>query len=156
VLEDFPETHPDRAALLDLLQDYAEAVVNVQDPVSSVWWQVRDKPNWEGNYLESSASAMFTYALLKGVRLGLLDRNAYLPRAERAYHGLVREFIRPGDDGMISLTRVVSVGGLGGDNDRNGSFEYYLSEPVIADDPKGTGPFILASLEMERLGLLPQ
>lgn len=156
VLEDFPEAHPDRGALLDLLEDYAEAVANVQDPVSGVWWQVLDKPNWEGNYLESSVSSMFTYALLKGVRLGLLDRDAYLPRAERAYHGLVREFVRPGEDGMISLTQVVSVGGLGGDNDRDGTFEYYLSEPVVADDPKGTGPFILASLEMERLGLLPQ
>ena len=156
VLEDFPEAHPDRGALLDLLEDYAGAVANVQDPVSGVWWQVLDKPNWEGNYLESSVSAMFTYALLKGVRLGLLDRDAYLPRAERAYHGLIREFVRPGDDGHISLTRVVSVGGLGGDNDRDGTFEYYLSEPVVADDPKGVGPFILASLEMERLGLLPQ
>ena len=156
VLEDFPETHPDRGAILDLLRDYAEAVANVQDPVSGVWWQVLDKPNWEGNYLESSVSSMFTYALLKGVRLGLLDRDATLPRAERAYHGLVREFIRPGDDGMISLTQVVSVGGLGGDNDRDGTFEYYLSEPIVADDPKGVGPFILASVEMERLGLLPQ
>lgn len=156
VLEDFPESHPDRRAILDLFQAYAEAIVGVQDPVSGVWWQVLDKPNREGNYLEASASSMFTYALLKGVRLGLLDRDTYLPRADRAYHGLIREFVRPGDDGHISLTRVVSVGGLGGDNDRDGSFEYYLSEPVVSDDPKGVGPFILASLEMERLGLLPQ
>ena len=156
VLEDFPEQHPDRSALLDLFQDYAEAVVNVQDPVSGVWWQVLDKPNRAGNYLEASASSMFTYALLKGVRLGYLDRDAYLPRAERAYRGLLDEFVRVGDDGLLSLTNVVSVGGLGGDNDRDGSYEYYLSEPVVSDDPKGVGPFILASLEMERLGLSPQ
>lgn len=155
VLEAFPEDHPDRGTLLDLFEDYAEAIATVQDPVSGVWWQVLDKPNREGNYLEASVSSMFTYALLKGVRLGLIDENTYLPRGERAYHGLIREFIRPGDDGMISLTKVVSVGGLGGDNDRDGTYEYYLSEPLRDDDPKGTGPFILASLEMERLGLLP-
>lgn len=156
VLEDFPEGHPDRGAILDLFQDVAEAVVNVQDPVSGVWWQVLDKPNRAGNYLEASASAMFTYALLKGVRLGYLDADRYLDRAERAYHGLIREFVRPGDDGLLSVTQIVSVGGLGGDNDRDGSYEYYLSEPIQDDDPKGVGPFILASLEMERLGLLPQ
>ena len=156
VLEDFPESHSDRSALLDLFQDYAEAVVNVQDPVSGVWWQVLDKPNREGNYLEASASSMFTYALLKGVRLGFIEEDPYLDRAERGYRGLLDEFVRTGDDGLLSLTQVVSVGGLGGDNDRDGSYEYYLSEPVVADDPKGVGPFILASLEMERLGLLPQ
>ena len=156
VLEDFPQSHPNRDALLDLLQDYAEAVAGVQDPVSGVWWQVLDEPNREGNYLEASASAMFVYALLKGVRLGLLDRDVYLDRAVRGYRGLLDEFVRTGEDGLPSLTRVVSVGGLGGDNDRDGSFEYYLSEPVVADDPKGVGPFILASLEMERLGLSPQ
>lgn len=153
VLEDFPEGHPQRGALEDLFQDYVEAVVNVQDPVSGVWWQVLDKPNREGNYLEASASSMFTYALLKGVRLGLLERDRYLDRAERAYHGLLDEFARLGDDGLVSLTQIVSVGGLGGDNDRDGSYAYYLSEPVVADDPKGVGPFILASVERERLGL---
>ena len=156
VLEDFPEGHPQRGALEDLFEDYAEAVVGVQDPVSGVWWQVLDIPNRAGNYLEASASSMFTYALLKGVRLGLLDDGRYLDRAARAYRGLLDEFVRTGDDGLPSLTKVVSVGGLGGDNDRDGSYEYYLSEPIQDDDPKGVGPFILASLEMERLGLLPQ
>lgn len=154
VLEDFPESHEDRDALLRLFRSYAEAVVDVQDPVSGTWWLILDKPNREGNYLEASASAMFTYALLKGVRLGLLERGAYLSPATRAYRGVVDEFIRPGADGLISLTGVLSVAGLGGDNDRDGTFEYYISEPVVADDPKGVGPFILASLEMERLGLV--
>ena len=155
VLDDFPEDHPDHAALVDLFQDYAAAVVNVQDPVSGVWWQVLDKPNHEGNYLESSVSSMFVYALLKGARKGWLD-DSFRERGARGYQGLLDEFVRIGDDGLLSLTRVVSVGGLGGDNDRDGSYAYYLSEPVVADDPKGVGPFILASLEMERLGLMPR
>ena len=155
VLDTFPEEHPDHGALVRLFQDYAEAVVNVQDPVSGVWYQILDQPNRDGNYLEASASSMFVYALLKGVRAGWLD-GAYLAPGRRGYRGLLDEFVRLGDDGHLSLTRVVSVGGLGGDDDRDGSFEYYLSEPVVSDDPKGVGPFILASLEMERLGLSSQ
>lgn len=156
VLDYFPEDHPDHGPLVRLYQEVAEAVVNVQDPVSGVWWQILDQPNREGNYLESSVSSMFVYSLLKGVRQGWLDEDVYLDRAARGYRGLLDEFVRMGDDGLPSLTRVVSVAGLGGDNDRDGSYEYYLSEPVVADDPKVVGPFILASLEAERLGLLPQ
>lgn len=153
VLDDFPEDHRDHAALVRLLQDYAEAVVNVQDPVTGVWYQILDQPNREGNYLESSASAMFAYALLKGVRKGWLSERDFRGPGIRAYRGVVQEFVRMGDDGLPSLTQVVSVGGLGGDNDRDGTFEYYMSEPVVADDPKGVGPFILASVEFEMLGL---
>ena len=152
VLDDFPESHPDHGALVHLFQDYAEAVVNVQDPVSGVWYQILDQPTREGNYLESSASSMFVYALLKGVRKGWLDEERFLDRARRGYQGLLDEFVRTGADGLLSLTHVVGVGGLGGDNDRDGSYEYYLSEPIVSDDPKGVGPFILASVEMERLG----
>lgn len=151
VLDDFPASHPDHGALVRLFQDYAAAVVNVQDPVSGAWYQILDQPVREGNYLESSATAMFVYALLKGVRKGWLDADRYLGPAQRGYRGLIDEFVREGEDGHISLTRVVSVGGLGGDGDRDGSFAYYLSEPIVSDDPKGTGPFILASIEMERL-----
>jgi len=149
VLDYFPEDHPDHDSIVRILQRYAEAVADVQDPVSGVWWQVLDQPNREGNYLEASASAMFVYALAKGVREGYLD-DEYLDIAKRGYEGILDEFVTV-EDGLVNLNRVVSVGGLGGDNDRDGSFEYYLSEPVISNDPKGTGPFILASLEMERL-----
>ena len=153
VLDYFPEDHRDHEALVRLFQQYAEAVVGVQDPVTGVWYQVLDLPTREGNYLESSASAMFTYALLKGVRKGWLPRSTFLAPGVRAYRGLVHEFVRVGDDGLPSVTQVVSVAGLGGDNDRDGTVEYYLSEPVVADDPKVVGPFILASIEFEMLGL---
>jgi unsaturated rhamnogalacturonyl hydrolase len=114
-----------------------------------VWYQILDQPNREGNYLEASASSMFVYALAKGVRKGYLDPE-YMDVARRGYEGLLEQFVTV-EDGLVNLNRVVSVGGLGGDNDRDGSFAYYLSEPVISNDPKGTGPFILASLEMEML-----
>ena len=151
VLDRFPEDHPERAALVGVFQDLAAALVNVQDPVSGVWYQILDQPTRAGNYLEASASSMVVYALLKGVRTDLLDARTYRGPALRGYRGLLDTFVRTGDDGLLSLTRVVSVGGLGGDAGRDGSVAYYLSEPVVSDDPKGIGPFILASVEKEML-----
>ena len=149
VLDILPEDHDGRWQIERILQQLAEAVADVQDPVTGVWYQILDQPNREGNYLEASASSMFVYALAKGARLGVLD-PAYREIARRGYDGLLEQFVTV-EDGLVNLNHVVSVGGLGGDNDRDGSFEYYLSEPVISNDPKGTGPFILASIEMERL-----
>jgi unsaturated rhamnogalacturonyl hydrolase len=149
VLDYFPEDHPEHDEIVRILQRYAEAVSAVQDPVTGVWYQILDQPNREGNYLEASASSMFVYALAKGVRKGYLNPK-YMDVARRGYEGLLEQFVTV-EDGLVNLNRVVSVGGLGGDNDRDGSFAYYLSEPVISNDPKGTGPFILASLEMEML-----
>lgn len=149
VLDHFPEDHDGHGQIVRILQQLAEAVSAVQDPVTGVWYQILDQPNREGNYLEASASSMFVYALAKGVRQDHLDPE-YLEVARRGYNGLIEQFVTV-EDGLVSLNRVVSVGGLGGDDDRDGSFDYYLSEPVISNDPKGTGPFILASLEIERL-----
>jgi unsaturated rhamnogalacturonyl hydrolase len=147
VLDYFPQDHPEHGQIVRILQGYAEAVSKVQDPVTGVWYQILDQPNREGNYLEASVSSMFVYALAKGVRKGYLDQK-YLAVARRGFEGLIDQFITE-EDGLVSINRIVSVGGLGGDNDRDGSFAYYLSEPVISNDPKGVGPFILASLEIE-------
>ena len=96
-----------------------------------------------------TASAMFVYAMLKGVRLG------YLPaelggEARRLYEKFVDCFVKENPDGTISLTGCCSVAGLGGRQMRSGTFEYYISEPVIENDCKGVGPFIWASLEIAR------
>lgn len=150
VLDDLPEDHSDYGAVVRVLQDLAEAVSKVQDPVTGLWYQVVDKPTYEGNYLEGSASSMFTYALAKGVRQGHLEEK-YLDVAQRAYDGLLTHLITV-EDGLVSLNQICAVAGLGGKQQRDGSFEYYMSEPVVANDPKGVGPFIMASLEMELLG----
>lgn len=150
VLDDLPEDHAGYSAVVQVLQNLAEAVRNVQDPVTGLWYQVVDKPAHEGNYLEGSASSMFTYTLAKGVRQGHLDAR-YLGVAKRAYDGLLTHLITV-EDGLVSLNQICAVAGLGGKQQRDGSFEYYRSEPVVANDPKGVGPFIMASLEMERLG----
>jgi unsaturated rhamnogalacturonyl hydrolase len=149
VLDDLPATHPDRAALVAVLRDLADAVAKVQDPVTGLWYQVLDQPSRAGNYLEASASSMFVYALAKGVRLGVLDPR-FRGVAERGFAGLVTHMVTRDADGMVSLQGICQVAGLGGKARRDGSFAYYVSEPVVANDHKGVGAFILASLELGR------
>ena len=91
---------------------------------------------------------MFVYAIAKGVRRGYFD-GAALKIAERGYEGILNHFVVVDEQGMVNLTNVCSVGGLGGTPYRDGSFEYYVSEPVVANDFKGVGSFILASIEIE-------
>jgi unsaturated rhamnogalacturonyl hydrolase len=149
VLDFLPPDHPDRQAIIGVFRELAAAIVRVQDPVTGLWYQVLDQPNRKGNYHEASATSMFTYALAKGARKGYLQ-PAYRAAAERAYDGMVRSFVKKGDDGLISLDRINEVAGLGGAQQRSGSFDYYIGEPVVMNDYKGVGPFILASLELNR------
>ena len=148
ILDYLPEDHADRDELIAILDRLAAAVTDFQDEETGLWYQVVDLAGREENYLEASASSMFVYTLAKGVRKDYLD-NKYMEVAEKGYNGIVEELIREDEDGGISLTQVCSVAGLGGRPYRDGSFEYYMSEKVVANDPKGTGPFILASLEFE-------
>jgi len=154
VLEYFPENHPKRAAIVAILNRYAAAVESVQDKKTGVWYQILDKPTGKGNYLEASASNMFVYALGKGVRLGYLPQK-YEAVAKRGYDGLLKEFIKTDEKGLTNLHGTVSVAGLGGNPYRDGSYEYYLSEKVVINDPKGVGAFLLAANEMD-LRQLPQ
>lgn len=149
VLDYFPENHPRRNEIIAILRRLADAVEKVQDPQTGVWYQVLDKLNEPGNYREASASGMFAYALMKGARMGYLDKR-FAGVAQKAYAGILREFMVQDPDGSWHLDKVCSVAGLGGDPYRDGSFQYYISEPVRRDDIKGAAPFILAGLEMER------
>jgi unsaturated rhamnogalacturonyl hydrolase len=153
-LDHFPADHPDRAAIIQTLADAAEGIARVQDPVTGLWWNVMDQPDRAGNYLEASASSMFAYALAKAARLGYVDAR-YRAVAERGFDGLLTNLVRENPDGTVSLVNVVQVSGLGGNprrdgSYRDGSFAYYASEPVVTDDYKGVGPFILAALELGR------
>ena len=149
VLEIMPEDHGDRATIVRTLQDLAEAVAKVQDPVTGLWYQVLDEPSRAKNYLEASASSMFVYALAKGARFGWID-SGYLALAQRGYDGIIERLITVDADGLVNLNGICAVAGLGGKQQRDGSFEYYVSEPVVANDYKGVGAFILASLELGR------
>jgi len=151
-LDYIPRNHKDRAAVILTLQHVAEAIARVQDPPTGLWWQVLDEPNRAGNYLEASASSMFVYALAKAARLGYIDAS-YRAVATRGFDGLVANLVKVAPDGMVSLAGICQVAGLGGNlrkdgSYRDGTFAYYVSEPVVADDYKGVGPFIMAALEL--------
>ena len=147
-LDYLPADGPESKLLRQQLARDAEAIVRVQDRDTGLWFQVLDKPHAKGNYLESSASCMFVYALAKGVRRGYLQ-PVFLKAAERGYAGILRRFVTTGPDGLFSLTTTVKAAGLGGAPYRDGSYESYIGEKVVSDDPKGVGAFLLASTEME-------
>jgi unsaturated rhamnogalacturonyl hydrolase len=151
VLDEFPVEHPRRAEIVAILGRLAAAVTQVQDATSGLWYQVLDQGARAGNYLEASASCMFVYALARGARQGYLPAD-YLAAARQGYEGIVRDLITVDSQGLVTLERVCAVAGLGGDPYRDGSFAYYVGERVAANDYKGVGPFILASLELERAG----
>ncbi len=144
----YSKDDPGREKLLAILQRLATAVVKYQDKDSGLWYEVVDKPHAKGNYLESSASCMFTYALAKGVRLGYLS-PAYSAKASIAYQGILKKFVSVDADGMVSLTDTVKAIGLGTDAVHDGSYSYYVSQEVVSNDPKGIGAFLMASTEME-------
>ncbi|UCD39353.1 MAG: glycoside hydrolase family 88 protein [Fidelibacterota bacterium] len=148
VLDFLPTDHPRRGQVLYILRDVVKAVSRYQDQGSGLWYQVLDQGTRRGNYLEASASSMFVYAIAKGVRKGYLE-SRYWQVAMRGYQGLLERLVEFESDDSISLTQVCSVAGLGGDPYRDGSFEYYIGEPVVKNDLKGVGPFILAGLEIE-------
>jgi rhamnogalacturonyl hydrolase YesR/pectin methylesterase-like acyl-CoA thioesterase len=146
-LDYFPNNHPQRSTLLQILNRLATSIVKYQDAKSGLWYQVLDKGGAKGNYLESSASSMFVYALAKGVRQKYLP-SKYLETARRGYAGIQKQFLEKSLSGQLALTGTVSVSGLGGNPYRDGSYEYYLSEKVVTNDPKGVGAFLLAANEM--------
>lgn len=154
-LDFFSPTHPEVEHINEILRRVADGLVRWQDPKTGLWWQVTDQGDRTGNYLEGTASSMFVYVLAKGINRGYLPRERYEPALLKAYAGLIRELVRTDADGTISLRQCCSVAGLGYTNSagrtRDGSFEYYVSEPIIDNDLKGTGPFILAGIEMEQI-----
>ena len=153
-LDYFPANHPKRQDLIDILNRLVNALEKFQDKETGLWYDVMNYngPGKEKNYFEASASCQFTYAIAKGVRKGYLPA-AKLAIAKKAYAGIVKRFIKV-ENGQTNLHGTVKVSGLGGNPYRDGSFEYYMSEPVIVNDPKGVGAFLLASTEMEKLPTL--
>jgi unsaturated rhamnogalacturonyl hydrolase len=147
VLEQLPKKHPKRTAVLGVLKRLADAIAAVQDRSTGVWWQVLDAAGRDKNFPEASASAMFVYALSKGVRNGWLDKKKFEPVAARGYEGLLRQFVALDERGQVTVKGICKVAGLGGKPYRDGSYAYYTSTEIVANDPKGVGAFILASAE---------
>jgi rhamnogalacturonyl hydrolase YesR len=150
VLDYLPASHKGRPQLIAMLQRLAVAIKKYQHPENGLWYQVTDKAHMAGNYPEASGSAMFVYALAKGVRLGYLDKS-YGQVTQRGFQAIVNNFIQTDGDGKVHYLKTCSGAGLGGNPVRDGSYEYYIKEPLRTDDLKGIGPFIQASIEMEIL-----
>jgi unsaturated rhamnogalacturonyl hydrolase len=149
VLDYFPASHPKRKALIDILNRLINAIEKQQDKTTGLWYDVMNYngPGKEKNYFEASASSQFVYAVAKGVRKGYLPA-AKISIAKKGYDGILKQFFKE-ENGQWNLNGTVKVSGLGGKPYRDGSFTYYMSEPVITNDAKGIGAFMLASNEME-------
>ena len=150
VLDFIPKTHPRRIELINILNRLSNALVKFQDAKSGVWWQVTDKPYKAKNYLESSGTAMFVFSLAKALRLKYIPTSFNGP-VQKAYNGMIREFVREDSNGQYHYIQAVAGAGLGGVPYRDGSYEYYVNEPKRDDDLKAIGPFIQACIEMELL-----
>jgi rhamnogalacturonyl hydrolase YesR len=139
-LDFIPLDHPEeRAELAAMAQDLADNLLKYQDE-NGVWHQITDMAGKVGNYPEASSSSMFTYFLLKGVSKGILPES-YRPAAKKSYDALIEQFVLVDFNGDVILTQNCQVGGLG--FGRDGSYEYYMSEPIVDHDPKGLAPFIM-------------
>jgi len=147
VLDYLPEDYEGRTRLITYLNQFAEAIAKVQDEETGLWYQVLDQGDREGNYLEATGSSMFTYTLAKGVNKGYLPQD-YMNVAKKGFNGITQELISVEENGVVNLDQCCAVAGLSAD--RDGSFEYYINEQKRSNDPKGTGAFILASLELDK------
>jgi unsaturated rhamnogalacturonyl hydrolase len=154
VLDFLPLSHAGRPKLLEILNQVATGIRKYQDPETGLWFQVMDQGGKKDNYLEATGSSMFAYSLLKAVHKGYIG-NEYKAVGEKAYQGILKYLIQQNADGSISLTKCCAVAGLGGNPYRDGSYDYYVHEPVRSNDPKGVGPFIMASLEMAGINSHP-
>lgn len=149
VLDYIPESETElRKTLIDISVELAADILRYQDTATGTWWQIIDRPGDIANYRESTASAMFTYFYTKGVNKGYLPAS-YRDVAIKSYQGLINEFVTVHPDGKISMNDQCLVAGLG--FGRDGSYDYYMTERIVSNDPKGNTPFILAGVEMYKL-----
>ena len=146
VVEMFPDGEG-KDTLVSLFTQLMTVISLYADAETGMWYQVLDSPYREGNYLESTCSAMFAYAQLKGFRLRIFGSRE---QAEQSYGNLLKTFVTE-EDGLVSLHQCCEVAGLGGKENRSGDYDYYINERVRDNDPKGIGPIVWAALEYERL-----
>jgi unsaturated rhamnogalacturonyl hydrolase len=149
ILDYLPENHPDRKELIKILQSTCDALLKVRDPKSGIWYQVLNQGGREGNYLEGSGTAMYTYVFAKGARLRYLDKK-YRKIANSAFNGILKELITVDKNGMVTMHNICGGCGLGGNPYRDGTYEYYVNEKRFDNDTKGVAPFILAAIELDR------
>jgi len=150
VLDYLPANHPQRTEIKNILLKLSQTLDKYRDPKTGMWYQVTDKPGEAGNYVESSGSAMFLYSWVKGAQKGYLPKS-FGEKGAKGYDQFVKQFIKENPDGTISLTDACSVAGLGGSpRYRDGSYQYYISEPKRDNDAKAVSPFIMLSVLLKK------
>lgn len=152
VLSYLPEGETEaKAELGKIFKATIEGLEQYIDPETNMFWQVVDHIGREGNYAETSGSSMLAYAMLKGARLGYIDKR-FAKVGEQVFNGICGKYLNE-TDGKLNLGGICLVAGLGPETNRrrDGSYEYYISEPVVENDAKGTGPFVMAYTEIKQL-----
>lgn len=138
-----------------MFKEAIKGIDEYRDPKTNMWYQVVDKQKEAGNYLETSGTLMVAYSMMKGARLGYINEK-YAEIGKKSFEGVCEEYLKNKEDGDLTLEGICLVAGLGnmsGQN-RDGSYEYYLSEPVVNDDVKGSGIFLMAYSEYIALNKL--
>ena len=140
-----------KAVLGEIFKTTIEGLEQYIDPETHMFWQVVNMIGREGNYAETSGSAMIAYAMMKGARLGYVDKR-FAKVGEQVFNGICDKYLKE-TDGKLNLGGICLVAGLGPETNRrrDGSYEYYISEPVVENDAKGTGPFVMAYTEIKQL-----
>ncbi len=150
VMSEMDETIFEQYKVLEeLLREAVKGILKYQDEESGLFYQVIDRPDIKENYLETSGSIMIGYVILKGCRLGALLKEKYQAIGEAIIASLTDRMIEE-EKGIWRLKGICSVAGLGpADNPRrDGSIEYYLSEPIVCDDHKAMGAYFMATAEL--------
>lgn len=152
LLDTYDKADPAESEIRDMfkknLTELIDAMIAYQDE-NGFWYQVVNFSGMDRNYPETSGTAILAYAILKGVRLGVLDES-YRKYGEKAFDGVTRDRLNLDDNGELHMDGICLVAGLGGDSRRHGTYDYYMSEPVVKDDAKGVGPYLLAYTEIRR------
>ena len=141
-----------RNRLVKIFSKLIDSIAAYRDSESGLYWQVVDQPGRDGNYLETSGSSMIAYASLKGARLGVIDKK-YAALGKATFDGICQRYLKINGEGELNLGGICLVAGLGPENNlrRDGSYEYYISEPIVENDAKGVAPFLLCYTEILRM-----
>ncbi len=136
----------EKAQLSRIYQELIDSMLPYQEEDTGMWYQVVNRGGIAPNYLETSGSAIFAYAIMKSVRLGLLN-SSYFSYGQKAFDGICKKYLSE-KDGELQLGGICLVAGLGNKEMREGTFNYYMREPVVQNEAKGVAPLILAYVEI--------
>lgn len=144
VLTIMDQQHPRYVEVLAIYRAMVEALLPLQDPSTGHWFQLPIYPQDEDNYLESSCTAMYCYAIGRGIRLELIDRAKYLPVVERGIKGLQAHSTYVGDDNASQPINVCVGTGIG-------NKKYYYDRPTVGGLSFAVGAYLLAGYELQQL-----